>query len=76
MITHNGGEGGSGRCPGANGQILPCSCFHKSRGKFGVGHIFVNPELTLKPCLVVIIFSRPGRSQGLLYKHLRDSLID
>ena len=26
------------------------------RGKTGVHHIFVNPELILKPCLVVIIF--------------------
>ena len=30
-------------------------CIAIGRGKTGGGHIFVNPELGLKPCLVVII---------------------
>ena len=28
----------------------------KGRGMFGVHHIFVKPDLRLKPCSVVIIF--------------------
>ena len=35
--------------------ILSCLPLQMNRGKSGGDHIFVNPELGLKPCLVVII---------------------
>ena len=35
--------------------VTPISELDTGRGKSGGDHIFVNPELSIKPCLVVII---------------------